>query len=188
MRRLFLTAALTLFETVMLGCSSQLPDFERMRQQQRTDPYEGSRVFSDGLAMRVPPTGTVPYDPAPHSIAVTTGLDRGAHVHDIPVPVTADLVAAGKRQFEIFCAVCHGSDASGRSVMARNMPGIPPPSLLTAGAADHPAGYFFELISHGRNRMPAYDWALPPLDRWGVVAYLRTLQASAAQQITEAGR
>ena len=37
----------------------QINDFERMLNQPRTDPYESSRLFRDGMGMQRPPDGTV---------------------------------------------------------------------------------------------------------------------------------
>jgi len=128
------------------ACSQSL-DFERMRQQKRTDPYASS--------MRTPPRGTV---------AVS---DRASVVADVSV-------VRGRHVYDIYCAVCHSEDASAPSVMAANMPGTPPPSLTTGEAAQRSAAEMLEVVSHGKNRMPAYDWALPAEDRWAVVAYVKS--------------
>jgi mono/diheme cytochrome c family protein len=158
-----------------------------MRQQQRLDPYEASTLFADGMAMRTPPVGTVPRESSAASPAIATGVDRGAPVREIPLAVTPELVALGRHQFDIYCAVCHGADGSGRSVMAENMPGGPPPSLLAPEVAARPAGHLFAMISRGQKRMPSYAWALSPLDRWGVIAYLRTLQRARSPAIVAGG-
>jgi mono/diheme cytochrome c family protein len=176
MRRAALAAALAAWAGGGFGCSRALPDLERMRVQQRTDPYEASPAFPDGMGMRLPPAGTIPREARDVPAVVATGIERGAIVRDVPMPVTPELVARGRHHFAIFCAVCHSSDGSGRSVMAVNMPGNPTPSLLTSHMAEHPAGHLFEVISRGMNRMPEYDWALAPADRWAVVAYIRSLQ------------
>jgi mono/diheme cytochrome c family protein len=114
-----------------------------MREQKRTDAYAS--------IMRTPPQGTV---------AVSN-------------PATADTLEQGRHLFEIYCAVCHSDDASAPSVMAANLPGMPPPSLTTGDVAQKSADEFFEVVSHGKNRMPAFDWALPPEDRRAVVAYVK---------------
>lgn len=162
-----------------IGCGRP-PDFERMRRQPRLDPYEASRVFSDGTAMRVPPQGTVPHAAGTSSGPLTTGLERGSPIRDLPLPITPDLVVLGQHHYEIFCAVCHGAEGSGRAVMSANMPGVPPPALPAARMAAYPAGYLFQLIAHGKNRMPSYEWALPPADRWAVIAYLQQRQQASA--------
>ena len=163
------------------GGGRESADLERMRQQQRYDPYEGSALFADGMAMRTPPAGTVPREPRDSPPGVATGVAHGAPVHGVPIAVTPELLAAGRHHFDIYCAVCHGADGSGQSPMAENMPGTPPPSLLTAQVATRPAGELFAVISAGKGRMPSYAWALPPADRWAVIAYLRTLQPAGPQ-------
>lgn len=131
-------------------------DFERMRQQPRAEPYAASAAFPNGMAMRVPPSGTVPIE----SQTADENAGRGAH------------------DFQVFCAVCHGGDGSGRSVMASNMPGTPPPSLLSRDVVTLPDDQLFDVISAGKNRMPAFGWAMTRSERQAVVAYVRTLQGS----------
>jgi mono/diheme cytochrome c family protein len=178
-RAIALATAALAFPIACSGAPSRgSADFERMRQQQRYDPYEASRYFSDGMASRTPPSGTVAYEEGAASSAFATGREHGIPVRQVPAPVTAELLASGARQFAIHCAVCHGADGSGRSLMAENMYGSRPPSLLTPAVAAQPAGALFELISAGKNRMPSFAWALPPADRWAVVAYVRTLSSA----------
>jgi mono/diheme cytochrome c family protein len=163
-------------------CSCDLPhgssDFERMREQRRADPYEASAYFRDGMVMRRPPAGTVTWEAQDVPPAVATGRVHGAPAVAVPVPVTPQQIAAGRHHYDIHCAVCHGADGSGRSVMADNMPEHRPPSLLSVELAAAPAGHLFEVISSGLEHMPAYGWALSARERWSVVAYVQSLQAS----------
>jgi mono/diheme cytochrome c family protein len=147
-----------------------------MQQQRRADPYEANAFFDNGMVMRTPPAGTVVWDPGGASAVVTTGKIDGTPVADVPVPVTRELIAEGRHEYEIYCAVCHGQDGSGRSIMTPNMPGAPPPPLATDLMAAVPAGHLFEVISKGRNHMPDYGWALSPTERWAIIAYMQVLQ------------
>lgn len=58
------------------------PSFNRMQVQPRVDPYEESAFFSDGLDMRQPPRGTVPFSPRPTSTRppLTRALLSGARI------------------------------------------------------------------------------------------------------------
>jgi mono/diheme cytochrome c family protein len=155
--------------------------FERMREQQRLNSYGASSFFTDRMAMRTPPAGTLSREAFLLGTAVATGTRGGEHVADVPVPITPELLRDGERYFRIYCGACHGDDGSGRSMVAANMRPTPPPSLLTDAVRADTPGRLFEIISQGRGRMPPYDWALPARDRWAVVAYLRTLQGPARQ-------
>ena len=153
-------------------------DFERMRQQQRYDDYGESRFFRDGMAMRTPPAGTISREELDLGEAATTGKTNGAYVARVPIAITPDLLVEGAQSFGIYCAVCHGEDASGRSVVGSNMRPVHPPSLLTSSAGSLSPGELFEVITGGRGRMPAYAWAIPPAERWAVIAYLARLKES----------
>jgi mono/diheme cytochrome c family protein len=41
-----------------------------------------------------------------------------------------------------------------------------------------PVGYFFDVMTRGFGRMPAYAAQVPPADRWAIAAWVRTLQVS----------
>jgi mono/diheme cytochrome c family protein len=141
----------------MAACSPSV-DFERMRQQQRVDPYSASALFQDGMAMRRPPAG-----------AVAVAADEAP---------AAD-IERGRQQFDIFCAVCHGADGSGQSVMSSNLPQEPSMSLLRGPATQLTAATLFESISQGKDRMPGFAWAMTAADRYAVVAYVQMLQQRA---------
>ncbi len=138
-------------------------DFERMRMQQRYDPYAGSAFFRDGMALRARQPGTVSREDA--------ALSSSA------VPATAELVRTGFTDFNIYCAPCHGAAASGVGLVGSNL--HPAPASLNSdrvrGMTD---GELFNTITDGYRRSPAFNWAVPPLERWAVIAYLRSLQGA----------
>jgi mono/diheme cytochrome c family protein len=103
-----------------------------------------------------------------------------------PLVPTAAVLAAGRRDFEVFCSVCHGRDGkAGNAPMAPWFSGIPSlagdaPSPLTDGEIAH-------IIANGRGRMPAHGAQLPGERRWAVVHYLRALQAATIASARSAG-
>ncbi len=152
------------------------PRLDPMQRQQKYKAYQGSEVTPDGLAMRAPPQGTVPYrslvDPA-----LGTGLGPdGKPLAEAPLAVTAAVLAKGRARFEVYCAVCHGILGDGESQVALNMSLRRPPSLHAY--RDVPDGHIFRVVTNGFGLMPSYATALPPEERWAVVAYVRALQLS----------
>jgi len=172
---------------LVAGCDRALAGvtFERMLDQPRGKPYRASPYFRDGKLMQEPPEGTVPaadtIEPAP----VREGLREGSYVQSVPLPVDRALLVRGQNRFETFCAVCHGIDGSGESLVAHNMELRRPPSLLAQPVRDFPAGRVFQVISAGYGLMPAYNTELPVHDRWAVIAYLRALQRSRATELAQ---
>jgi mono/diheme cytochrome c family protein len=172
-------AALLLSLGVLAGC----PAWDPMQRQAKYKAYQPSEHHPDGLAMRTPPAGTVPWgsvgDPA---LQQGVGPD-GRPLPLAPVALTPQLLAAGRKRFDIHCAVCHGLVGDGRSQVALNMSLRKPPDLHLY--RDVPDGYLYQVITKGFGLMPSYAAELTPEERWGVVGYLRALQlsqhASAAQ-------
>src|SRR5215475_16191633 len=101
---------------------------------------------------------------------------NGELLTQIPIPVTAELLARGRHRFEIVCSTCHGLVGNGDSMVADNMATRLPPSLVALGA--RPVGFFFKAITEGYGLMPSFAGEVPTDERWAVVAYIRALQLS----------
>jgi mono/diheme cytochrome c family protein len=156
----------------LTGC----PRLDPMQRQPKQRAYQPSDVFSDGMAMRQPPAGTVPYG-AVLEPAVATGLGPdGRPLARAPVAPTPELLARGRTRFEILCAACHGLMGDGESQVALNMALRRPPSLHAY--RDVPDGHIYRVVSNGFGLMPSYASELSVADRWAVVAYVRALQLS----------
>ena len=153
---------------ISLGCDA---DFERMLDQDRASPYQASPFFADGAAMRTPPPGTVPWTRILASRVMVSS-------DEIPVPVSAELLAEGRRRFNTLCAVCHGVAGDGHTIVARNMILRPPPALIQPPIREYTAGRLFNIITTGFGLMRSYAAELPIADRWAVVAYVQALQLS----------
>jgi len=170
---------------VTSGCEGLLPepDFERMINQDKAQPYEAQPLFADDQAMRMPPAGTVAHatrgerrwQAAHRDVETGVGPD-GREVAVVPEPLTAALLERGRDRFEIVCATCHGPRGDGLSEVARHMEQRKPPNLLDAEVRGFSAGRIFRIITRGYGLMPSYERDLAAGDRWAVVAYLRALQ------------
>ena len=159
------------------------PRLDPMQRQPKVKAYEVSPYYEDGLAMRSPPEGTVPYhgllDPA-----VETGLSADQKPLALsPVPFDDALLALGRARFEVTCAACHGVLGDGQSQVALNMSLRRPPSLHLY--RDRPDGYLYQVITLGYGLMPSYARVLSVRDRWAVIAYVRALQLSQYAKVEE---
>ncbi len=164
--------ALPALALALAGC----PRLDPMQRQQKVKAYQASPYYADGLGMRAPPDGTVPYGKLlPEEVATGLGPD-GRPIARIPLPVDAKLLARGRARFEVNCAVCHGLLGDGESQVALNMSLRKPPTLHAY--RDVPDGHIYSVISEGFGLMPSYAAVLPVEDRWAVVAYVRALQLS----------
>jgi mono/diheme cytochrome c family protein len=157
--------------------------------QPRAGRYKQSAFYDNGLSMQAPPEGTVPRERITQNAPLTTGrLPDGpaqtngeplpVYVTAIPLPVTRELLALGRKRFDITCATCHGPLADGNSIVGTQMALRPPPSLVTEKYVTKPSGYLFEVASRGFGLMASYAAELSVEERWAVIAYLRALQLS----------
>jgi mono/diheme cytochrome c family protein len=164
--------------------------------QPRAGRYKESVFFEDGLSMHAAPEGTVSREHITQNVPLTTGrLPDGPiqpngeplpkFVTAIPVPVTPQLLALGRKRFDITCATCHGPAGDGISIVGTQMSLRPPPSLVTEKYIGKPSGYLFEVASRGFGMMASYAAELSVEERWAVVAYLRALQLSQSVSVDQ---
>ena len=174
--------ALILGAAAWCGCTNH--ELQRMVNQPKYLPYTENDFFEDGRSMREPPLGTVSQESLAEADAVPGGRVGTAYRTEIPVPITLQMLEAGKRRFEIVCAACHGILGDGNSVVAEKMALIAPPSIHAY--ADRPVGFFYDLITEGYGLMPSYAAQIPRPGRWAVVAYVRALQRSQNARLQDA--
>jgi len=188
-------AALVVVPVGMGACSEQLLNPMADHRQPRERAYRVSDFFADGQVMHAPPAGTVPRERRTMNPALTTGVsgytgqfgENGERVvryaNRIPLPVTRELLALGRKRYDITCGTCHGPLGDGDSIVATQMSLRPPPSLHLY--ANRAPGYIFEVATHGFGMMASYAAELSVEERWAVVAYVRALQVSQNVPVTD---
>ncbi len=148
-----------------------------MYEQPYKRPLQGSPLFSDQAASRPLVANTVSREDQKEITPAETGFQNGLLIADIPVPITAELLARGQERFGIYCAVCHGADGYGQGMIVQR--GFPaPPSFHTDRLRQAPAGHFFDVMTRGYGVMYSYASRVAPEDRWAITAYIRALQLS----------
>jgi mono/diheme cytochrome c family protein len=114
------------------------------------------------------------------------------YVAEIPVPVTEALLARGQERFGIYCAACHGYFGRGEGTVGQRWTGqtvanLMDPKYSNPQEPDQKGhdGFLFHTAMNGvwdpatgAQKMPPYSHALSAEDAWGIVAYIRVLQAA----------
>lgn len=171
-----------------------------MQDQPRYKAYKESDFFSDKRASRDLPEGTVARGLLHANKALYTGKKENANlnapvqtttdasgntlvssfpndIEEFPVPVTKELIDRGEQRYKVFCIVCHGPVGSGDGMIVRR--GFSkPPTYHDDRLRNAPVGHFFDVMTNGWGKMNSYASQIPVADRWAIVAYIRTLQAS----------
>lgn len=105
-----------------------------------------------------------------------------------PFAVDDALLAKGEWGYVTYCGPCHNPDGLGMGPVTQNDPAkgqkrfmVPGLALVgpTGIAKARSDGYLYLTIRNGGAIMPAYDWALEDDEMWGIVAYIRNLDAAA---------
>lgn len=151
---------------------------QNMHNQPKTEPYEESDFFPDGMGSRPLPAGTVARGLLRQDAALYTGLDaQGRAVASFPLPVTRQLLLRGQERFNIYCSPCHDRAGTGRGMIVQR--GYKQPSSYHIDRLRQaPPGYFYDVMTRGFGVMPSYAAQVAPEDRWAIVAYIRALQLS----------
>jgi mono/diheme cytochrome c family protein len=137
-----------------------------MDSQPKYHEYEPASLFPDQRALQAPVPGTVARGDLDHTKG---GTQKPA--------VTAQLLARGREQYDVFCSPCHDRVGTGKGIIVQR--GFPRPASLhderLRTAEDQ---HFIDAIIHGYGAMYAFADRVQPRDRWAIVAYIRALQLS----------
>ena len=162
---------------VLLGATTGCEWFTDFKRQPSVVTWESWPTDSAGR-VRGAPQGSVPIDGtamAAWQVSYTPSIPTVDSLAGIPNPVEATeaSLAAGRMQWQINCAVCHGDNADGTGSAVRfGFPGI---NLQIDAAKARTDGYIFGMIRNGRGLMPPYN-RIEERDRWDLINYLRALQ------------
>ena len=169
------------------GCTSSRPPIHinpNMDDQPKLQPFEASRFFYDGKAMREPIPGTVARNDDWTQDAFHTGKDAsGAFVATSPVAPDDAALARGAERFAIYCSPCHDQRGNGRGILYERGK-VPTPSLHEERIRALKDGEIFDVMTIGKGLMPGYAYPIAPADRWAILAHVRRLQSE--RQASEA--
>jgi mono/diheme cytochrome c family protein len=85
--------------------------------------------------------------------------------------------AEGKRQYEIYCSVCHGDKGEGNGVLVKNEKIVGVPSYSSASRPGLTPVSIYHVITYGKGIMGAHAAQVLPTDRWKVVHYVESLRS-----------
>ncbi len=189
MRYFLLVFGLTVLSVMFIagkrGDLSRRPPIEifpDMDRQPKLRPQAANSFFKSGVSSQNNPPGTVARGSAYEDNAINTGIIPGTTnwVENIPVPVTATLMARGQERYSIHCTPCHGPQGDGKGITVKLGMSVIADlhDSSTRKIVQMPDGQIFNTITYGKNLMGPYAASLTVEDRWAVVAYVRALQRS----------
>jgi mono/diheme cytochrome c family protein len=148
-----------------------LPPMVKMLDQPRLDAQRPSSFFADGRGDRLPAAGSVARGYLPYD--VSSPAEVAALVN--PLARTPEVMAEGRRVYEVYCVVCHGPLATGDPLLTKAY-GAKPANMQSATMRAYPDGHYYDIVMRGKNAMPSYAADLSLDERWAVIHYVRALQ------------
>lgn len=113
--------------------------------------------------------------PAQTAAASKHEMPSDAAKDNNPVQPTPESIEGGKKTYGYDCAMCHGTEGSGKGSLAVEMKlhlgGFRDPKTLR----DKTDRELFYIIKNGKGHMPAEGERAQPDDIWDLVNYIRSL-------------
>lgn len=159
-----LLALLTVAYHVLMTYDNNFP-YGRMRETPAVRPYERPILPMEA--------GLVPF-------LGGESLFRAANPEVLKSPVNAadpTVVDEGKRLYFLFCQQCHGKVYDGNGTVGQSFAPLPT-DLMSPRVQSQTEGQLFHHISYGiggGGRQPALATTIQVLDRWKIVAFVRSL-------------
>lgn len=162
------------------GSKSRKPPIEifpDMDRQPKLRPQAPNSFFTDGKSSRPLLLGTVARGSQYEDTPFNTGrLPSSTNfVAEMPVGLTAKLLARGKERYQISCVPCHGALADGNGITKKYGMAVVA-NLHDKRIVSMTDGEIFNTITSGKNLMGGYGANVTVEDRWAIIGYLRTLQ------------
>jgi hypothetical protein len=137
-------------------------------------------------AIAVPVNGKVPYH---YGDTEEERIRASKDIVGNPFPITEAGLVRGKELYNIYCGICHGEKGDGAGYLIRdaNPAKGDPGGVYPAAPANFMLdtfyistnGRFYHAIMYGKNVMGGYAEKLSFEERWQVIHYIRSLQATA---------
>jgi len=146
--------------------------------------YTPNPILPNGQTIQAPPKGSVARGKMPFPFKGNTIQDRvveqtqAGTVLQNPIAVSDEVLAQGKKEFNIFCSDCHGKQGKGDGhLYTAGLFPAKPTSLVESYVQSKPDGEIYYVISKGSisGLMPGHELQIQPDNRWKIIHYLRTL-------------
>ncbi len=146
-----------------------MPDMYESRAYEFYNPRLASMKPVDGTVKR---GEVLPY----HLKAEDTAQ---ANLTKNPIHIGKAELEEGKRLFNIYCGICHGTALDGNGPLYKGGDGpypAAPANLVSGPKSSYTEGRLFHVMTYGFNVMGSYASQLDREQRWKVAAYIHSMQ------------
>ena len=139
------------------------------------DAYTPNPYFSNGLSAQLPVEGTIARGMTVYEYPNSeVGYQAAKDSLRSPVALNDKNLSIGKKNYDIYCAICHGTTGDGQGPLVKNEKFLGVPNYKDRDITE---GSTYHVIMYGRNMMGSHASQLTEKERWQVVHYVEKLRA-----------
>ncbi len=171
-----ITILLSLF--LMISCfDSSKPNYQyfpNMYESVGYGTYDESDAFPNGIEAQLPVEGSVPRGWQPYEFEDSNEGYTLAKVNlTSPLLNNEDNLANGKKMYEIYCSVCHGSKGDGNGILMQREKFLGIPSYADRDITE---GSIYHVLMYGINLMGSHAGQVNDEERWQISQYVLKLR------------
>lgn len=164
---------------IMVSCfDSSKPNYQFFPQMYESvgyETYSESEAFYNGIEAQLPVEGTIPRGWYPYEYKDTNEGYEDAKLNLVsPIIVSKESLENGKKLYEIYCSVCHGSKGDGQGILMKREVYLGVPSFVDREITP---GSVYHVLMYGKNAMGSHAGQINELERWQISQHVMELRS-----------
>ena len=148
--------------------------FPNMYESVGYKTYQESDAFPNGIQAQLPVEGSVPRGWQPYEYEDSNEGYESAKLNlKSPLDNNEENLKNGKKMYDIYCSVCHGSKGDGQGILMEREKFLGIPSYADRDITE---GSIYHVLMHGINLMGSHAGQVDDEERWQIAQYVLKLR------------
>ena len=148
--------------------------FPNMYESVGYKTYQESDAFPNGIQAQLPVEGSVPRGWQPYEYEDSNEGYESAKLNlKSPLIQNDENLKNGKKMYDIYCSVCHGSKGDGQGILMEREKFLGIPSYADRDITE---GSIYHVLMHGINLMGSHAGQVNDEERWQIAQYVLKLK------------
>ena len=148
--------------------------FPNMYESVGYKTYQESDAFPNGIQAQLPVEGSVPRGWQPYEYEDSNEGYESAKLNlKSPLLNNEENLKNGKKMYDIYCSVCHGSKGDGQGILMEREKFLGIPSYADRDITE---GSIYHVLMHGINLMGSHAGQVDDEERWQIAQYVLKLR------------
>ena len=148
--------------------------FPNMYESVGYKTYQESDAFPNGIQAQLPVDGSVPRGWQPYEYEDSNEGYESAKLNlKSPLVNNEENLKNGKKMYDIYCSVCHGSKGDGQGILMEREKFLGIPSYADRDITE---GSIYHVLMHGINLMGSHAGQVNDEERWQIAQYVLKLR------------